>query len=59
MNALGTFLQLLGIVIVPMGLFYAFSNQGRVSEAKLMYGELSLLAVGALLFLLGRALRRR
>lgn len=45
-----------GLVIGPMALIYYFSNQGRVSEAKLMFGELSILAVAAVSFWIGNAL---
>lgn len=45
-----------GLIIVPMALIYYFSNQGRASEAKLMAGELSILAIGAASFLLGKVL---
>jgi len=58
MQSLGRLLQLLGLVIVPMALLYYFSEHGRVAESKLMFGELSILAVGALLFLIGLALAR-
>lgn len=59
MDALGRLLQLFGLVIVPMALFYYWFNRDRVSEAKLMFGELCILAVGALCFLVGRSLARR
>jgi len=58
-SALGKLLQLLGLVIVPMALIYYLSHQGSASEAKLMFGELTLLAFGAMVFLLGRSLERR
>jgi hypothetical protein len=45
-----------GLVIVPMALIYYFSNQGRTSEAKLMFGELSILAIGATSFFVGNVL---
>ncbi len=59
MDALGRLLQLFGLLIAPMGLFYYAFNRGRASEAKLMQGELSLLALGALAFLLGRSMAKR
>ncbi|MBI4601945.1 MAG: hypothetical protein HY721_08280 [Planctomycetes bacterium] len=58
MAALGKALQLLGLVVVPMGLLYYFTNQGRMGEAKLMFGELAILAFGATCFVLGRAISR-
>ena len=58
MTRLGTLLQLFGLVIVPMALLYYFSNQGRASEGRLMFGELLILAFGVLCFLAGKALAR-
>ena len=45
-----------GLVIVPMALIYYFSNHGRASEASLMFGELSILAIGAASFWIGNVL---
>jgi hypothetical protein len=59
MYTLGRFLQLFGLIIVPMALLYYFLNQGRDSEAKLMFGELCILAVGATSFLLGKTLLKK
>ena len=56
MYTLGRFLQVFGLIIVPMALLYYFSNQGRADEAKLMFGELSILAAGAGSFVVGNAL---
>jgi len=58
MHKVGKLLQLFGLVIVPMALLYYFSNQGRASEGRLMFGELLILACGALCFVAGRALSR-
>ena len=58
MQALGKLLQFLGLVIVPMALLYYVTEKGQVSDSKLMFGELSILALGALVFLLGRAIAR-
>ena len=59
MRTLGVVLQFLGLVIVPMALMYYWRNRGLESEAQLMFGELTILAVGATLFLLGRSIARR
>ena len=59
MAALGKFLQLFGLVIVPMALIYYWSHKNEASEAKLMFGELSILALGVVCFLLGRAMASR
>ena len=53
MYTLGRFLQVFGLIIVPMALLYYFSNQGRASEARLMLGELSILAAGAVSLVVG------
>lgn len=53
------FLQLLGLVIVPMALFYYWLARDRASEASLMFGELAILALGALCFILGSALAKK
>ena len=56
MYTLGRFLQVFGLIVVPMALLYYFTNQGRADEANLMFGELSILAAGAGSFLLGNPL---
>ena len=56
MHTLGRALQLFGLVIGPMALIYYFSNQGQVSEARLMFGELSILAIAVVSFCIGNAL---
>jgi hypothetical protein len=56
MHTVGRALQMFGLVIVPMALIYYFSNQGRASEASLMFGELSILAIGAASFWIGNVL---
>ena len=58
MHTLGRSLQLFGLIIVPMALLYYVSNRGQASEAKLMFGELSILLLGAVTFLLGRSLAK-
>ncbi len=59
MGTLSKLLQLLGLVVVPMAISYYAFNRDRVSETKLMFGELSLLALGSMLFLVGRSMGRR
>jgi hypothetical protein len=56
---LGRVLQLFGLIVVPMALSYYFLNRGVESEAKLMFGELTILALGATAFLLGTSLLKR
>jgi hypothetical protein len=56
---LGRFLQLLGLVVVPMALFYYFDKREIASESTLMFGELMILACGALAFGLGTFLLRK
>lgn len=56
MYTLGRFLQVFGLIIVPMALLYYFANQGRADEAKLMFGELSILGAGAGSFVVGNAI---
>jgi hypothetical protein len=56
---LGRLLQLFGLIIVPMALWYYFLNRGMESEAKLMFGELTILALGATAFILGTSLIRK
>ena len=58
MHILGRSLQLFGLIIVPMALLYAFLRRGDVSEAQLMFGELSILLLGALAFILGKSLAK-
>jgi hypothetical protein len=55
----GKLLQLFGLIIVPMALLYYVSNRGRASEARLMFGELLIVGLGAACFLAGRALSGR
>ena len=59
MHVIGRVLQLFGLIIVPMALIHYFSNQGLASEAKLMFGELSILAIGAASFWIGNALLKK
>jgi hypothetical protein len=59
MHACARLLQLFGLIVVPMALLYYVLNREIESEAKLMFGELSILLVGAACFLLGTALLRR
>ncbi len=62
MKELGRLLQIVGLVVVPMALLYYVTNRGSVGELqeiKLMYGELSILAVGAGFFVLGNYLVKR
>lgn len=62
MKELGRLLQITGLVVVPMALLYYFTNRETVGEAqqvRLMYGELTILAVGAGLFVLGNYLLKR
>jgi len=56
---IGRLLQLFGLIIVPMALWYYFLNRDMESEAKLMFGELMILALGATAFLLGTSLLRK
>jgi hypothetical protein len=59
MHAFGRFLQLFGLVVVPMALLYYVTHRGEAGEAELMFGELSILALGALSFLLGSVLLKK
>ncbi|MCZ6794960.1 MAG: hypothetical protein O7J95_15250 [Planctomycetota bacterium] len=59
MQAFGRTLQFFGLVLVPMALIYYFSNQGLTAEAELMTGELTILAVGAGIFLVGNVMVKR
>ena len=56
MHTFGRALQMFGLVIGPMALIFYFSNQGRMSEAKLMFGELSILAIAVASFCIGNVL---
>ena len=56
MQTLGKALQMFGLVIGPMALIYYFSNRGLVSEARLMFGELSILAISVGSFCIGNVL---
>ncbi len=55
---LGLFLQITGLILVPMGLLHYITYQDTVSEAALMNWELGLLATGAICFILGRRLQK-
>lgn len=59
MHTLARLLQLFGLIVVPMALYYYWLNRHIESEAKLMFGELAILLVGAASFLLGTSLLRR
>ena len=59
MATLGRLLQLFGLLIVPMALWYYFLNRDMESETKLMFGELTILALGATAFILGTSLLRK
>lgn len=59
MQTLGKALQMFGLIIVPMALIFYFSNQGRLTEARLMFGELSILAIGAASFFIGNVLLKK
>ena len=59
MATIGRLLQLFGLIIVPMALWYYFLNRDMESEGKLMFGELMILALGATAFLLGTSLLRK
>ena len=59
MYSVGRLLQIVGLVVVPMALFYYWGNREERSEAVLMFGELSILVVGAGLFLFGQFLVNR
>lgn len=59
MQSLGRFLQILGLVVVPMALFYYFDKRDIASESTLMFGELMILLCGALAFGVGTFLLRR
>lgn len=59
MHILGRLLQLTGLMIVPMALFFYWRQEDLLSQTTLMFGELFLLGLGAGLFYLGRLLERR
>jgi len=59
MYTLARLLQLFGLIVVPMALYYYWLNRDIESETKLMFGELTILLVGAASFLLGTSLLRR
>ncbi|HEX5137317.1 MAG TPA: hypothetical protein VFY93_10110 [Planctomycetota bacterium] len=54
MSNTGRVLQILGLVLLPMGLLYGFDG-----GPKAMSLELGFLAIGALVFLIGLKLQRR
>jgi hypothetical protein len=56
MQSFGRLLQMLGLVIVPLALVYYVAGSGTVRDSKLMVGELTILGVGVLFFLIGRTL---
>ena len=56
MHTIGRSLQMFGLVIGPMALIYYFSNQGLASDARLMFGELSILAIAVVCFCIGNVL---
>lgn len=58
MAALSKLLQFLGLVIVPMAIFYYWFHREEANESKLMFGELGILGLGAAIFMLGRSLHR-
>ena len=55
MRALGRFLQVLGLIVLPAGLLYG-ATSGRPDAVRI---ELMALGFGALAFLAGTALLRR
>ena len=59
MQSVGRVLQIFGLVIVPMALIYYFDHRSQASEARLMYGELMILALGAAIFVLGNYLVKK
>ena len=59
MSAFGQFLQLVGLIVAPIGMIHFFSTRQYLpvgAEAKLMTWELGCLFLGAAFFLLGRRL---
>jgi hypothetical protein len=59
MQTFARLLQLLGLFVVPMALYYYWVARDIESETKLMFGELTILAIGALCFVAGTSLLRR
>lgn len=62
MLALGRSLEFFGLVMVPMALIYYFSNRElreMGGESELMFGELTIFAVGTAVFFLGNLLVKR
>jgi hypothetical protein len=58
MRTLGACLQILGLVIAPLGLLHSIAGRGRVPDSTLMTWELGCLLFGALCFLAGRRFAR-
>lgn len=58
MASLGRSLQIVGLILAPLGLVHYAWGVGRFPEASLMNWELGLLFVGAICFLLGQRLAR-
>ncbi len=58
MQQIGRFLQISGLIIVPLGLVHFFSMRNVMTEASLMAWELGLLTLGAVLFIVGKKLMR-
>lgn len=56
MYTLGRFLQAVGLVALPVALFWGISTGG---DRKVLMLELAVMAGGALLFLVGRAIEKR
>jgi hypothetical protein len=59
MSAFGQLLQLVGLIVAPIGMIHFFSTRQYLpegAEAKLMTWELGCLAVGAICFVVGRRL---
>lgn len=55
MYTVSKFLQALGLVLVPLGLYYGMTHDEEGAIAR----ELMIMAAGAVLFALGRLLERR
>lgn len=58
MTTLGQALQILGLIIAPIGMVHFFTSRAYLSEVTLMSWELGCLFVGALCFLVGNRLVR-
>jgi hypothetical protein len=56
---LGRSLMLFGLVLLPVGLVYGMSTPDGAVGKSAMYVELTCLAVGALVFILGAKLDRK